>query len=79
MATGPDEQIVIRRTGHREAEVQAGAAKQDAPDWLPSSGAKSRRAGGQPASRKRHSAATILPPSHLYIEKLGELRSPVLP
>jgi len=25
-----------------------------------------------------HSAATILPPSHLNIEKLGELRSPVL-
>jgi hypothetical protein len=32
-----------------------------------------------PAPCVHQSAATILPPSHLNIEKLGELRSPALP
>lgn len=78
MATRPDEQIVIWRRGHGEAPTIYRARKRNAPGERGSSGARSskRRAVRPPAD---HWAATILPASHLYIEKLGELRSPVLP
>ena len=78
MATRPDEQIVICRRGRGEPSTIQRTLKRNAPDEQGSSGAQSskRRAVGPPAD---HSAATILPASHLYIEKLGELRSPVLP
>lgn len=74
MAVRPDEQIVIwRRAGGEQIVL-----KRNAPDERGSSGAQSLKglAVRLPAA---YSAATILPASHLYIEKLGELRSPVLP
>ena len=74
MAARPDEQIVIWR---RDGGAISGLNR-NAPGERGSAGALGlkRRAVRPPAD---HGAATILPASHLYIEKLGELRSPVLP
>ena len=74
MAPRPDEQIVISRRGGGELSMKPLARN----ETRRTSGARSWKglAGRPPAG---HCAATILPASHLYIEKLGELRSPVLP
>lgn len=71
MAARTDEQIVI--------SWRAGGEPRGLKRSAPGRAGLVRGAKLEGLALADHGAAAILPASHLYIEKLGELRSPVLP
>ena len=78
MAARPDEQIVISGTGHRLYFSEAVILGRRIAPTREILGRDARDEPEHDASLVAHSAATILPFSHLNMEKLGVARSPVL-